>query len=78
MRNDIVLPAPRFSFSTGTRRTRLAVSQVFGGTQFSKVNVELPMDGQPVWFVSGVCFAGSGQTISKKHFLGFESILGKA
>ena len=40
------------------------------------MNVDLPMDGQPVWLVSGICFAGSGQTISKEHFLGFESILG--
>ena len=43
-----------------------------------KVNVDLPMDGQPVWLVSGVYFAGSGRTISKEHFLGFESNLGKA
>ena len=27
--------------------------------------------------VSGVCFAGSGRTIPKEHFFGFESILGK-
>ena len=60
------------------QRTGLAVSQVFGGTQFSKMNVDLPMDGQPVWLVSGVCSTGSGQTISKEHFRAFESIFGKA
>ena len=33
---------------------------------------------EPVWLVSSVCFAGSGRTIPKEHFFGFESILGKA
>ena len=33
------------------------------------MNVDLPMDGQPVWLVSSVCFAGSGRTIPKEHFL---------
>ena len=67
-----------FGVDRSEQRTGLAVSQVFGVTQFSKVNVDLPMDGQPVWLVSGVYFAGSGRSISKEHFLGFESILGKA
>ena len=74
---DMVLSAPHFSFSMGIdQRTWLAVSQIFGGTQFSKMNVDLPMDGQPVWLVSGVCSTGSGRTISKEHFRAFESILG--
>ena len=41
------------------------------------MNVDLPMDGQPVWLISGVCSTGSGRTISKEHFRAFESILGK-
>ena len=77
----MVLPAPRFFVFDGDRseqRTGLAVSQVFGGSQFSKINVDLPMDGQPVWLVSGACVTRSGQTISKEHFPAFESIFGKA
>ena len=67
-----------FDWNRSDQRTGLAVSQIIGGTQFSKMNVDLPMNGQPVWLVSGVCSTGSGLIISKEHFCAFENILGIA